>query len=160
LISTIGLDRLELLIARAYDFKPLEVQGGKQMKIGKFAKSAGTKASTVRYYEQLGLLPAPRRISGNQRRYGETDMARLGFILRCRALGFSLEQIRQFARIAQTGGGATDQCQKIVHARLMSVRARIKEMKSVEQRLAGLLADQAAPSSATARPCTKLAVLA
>lgn len=130
------------------------------MRIGEFAIFAGTNASTVRYYEQIGLLPAPKRIRNNQRRYGEADAARLGFILRCRALGFSLKQIRQFAKIAQTGGGATDQCRKIVHARLMSVRARIEEMKTVESRLAGLLAGQTATAGSTSPRCSKLAVLA
>jgi len=130
------------------------------MRIGEFAIFAGTNASTVRYYEQIGLLPAPKRIRNSQRHYGETDAARLGFILRCRALGFSLKQIRQFAKIAQMDGGATDQCRKIVHARLMSVRARIEEMKTVESRLAGLLADQAATAGSTSPRCSKLAVLA
>jgi DNA-binding transcriptional MerR regulator len=147
-------------IAVAYVFKQLEVQGENGMRIGEFAKSAGTNAPTIRYYEQIGLLPAPKRIRSNQRRYGEADVARLAFILRCRALGFSLKQIRQFARIAQTGGSATDQCRKIVHARLMSVRARIEEMKAVESRLAGLLADQAATAGSTVTRCSKLAVLA
>jgi DNA-binding transcriptional MerR regulator len=114
-----------VLIAAAYVFKQLEVQGENSMRIGEFAIFAGTSASTVRYYEQIGLLPAPKRIRNNQRRYGEADAARLGFILRCRTLGFSLKQIRQFAKIAQTDAGTTDQCRKIVHARLMSVRARI-----------------------------------
>jgi DNA-binding transcriptional MerR regulator len=147
-----------VLIATVYVFKQLEVQGENGMRIGEFATSAGTNAPTVRYYEQIGLLAAPKRIRNNQRRYGEADVARLAFILRCRALGFSLKQIRQFARIAQTGG-ATDQCRTIVHARLMSVRARIEEMKTVEKRLAGLLADQPTTASATASACTKLAVL-
>jgi DNA-binding transcriptional MerR regulator len=149
-----------VLIAVAYVFKQLEVQGENSMRIGEFAIVAGTNASTVRYYEQIGLLPAPKRIRNNQRRYGEADVARLGFILRCRALGFSLKQIRQFAKIAQTDGGATDQCRKIVHARLMSVRARIEEMKTAESRLAGLLAGQAATAASTTPRCSKLAVLA
>lgn len=130
------------------------------MRIGKFAAFAGTNASTIRYYEQIGLLPAPKRIGSNHRHYGEADVARLGFILRCRALGFSLEQIRQFAKIAQSGGDATDQCRKIVQARLMSVRVRIEEMKAVERRLAGMIAGQAARIGSKTARCTKLAVLA
>jgi DNA-binding transcriptional MerR regulator len=149
-----------VLIAAAYVFKQLEVQGENGMRIGEFAIFTGTNASTVRYYEQIGLLPAPKRIRSNQRRYGEADVARLAFILRCRALGFSLKQIRQFAKIAQSGGGTTDQCRKIVHARLMSVRARIEEMKTVERRLARLLADQAGTAGSTTNRCSKLAVLA
>ena len=121
------------------------------MRIGKFAAFAGTNASTIRYYEQIGLLPAPKRIGSNHRHYGEADVARLGF---------TLEQIRQFAKIAQSGGDATDQCRKIVQARLMSVRVRIEEMKAVERRLAGMIAGQAARIGSKTARCTKLAVLA
>jgi DNA-binding transcriptional MerR regulator len=130
------------------------------MRIGQFAIYAGTNASTVRYYEQIGLLPPPKRIRGNRRSFGEADVARLEFIRRCRALGFSLGQIRQFAKIAQSGGGATDECREIVHARLMSIRAQIEEMRAIERKLAGLLADQAATTGLTANRCTRLAVLA
>ena len=127
------------------------------MRIGQFAIYAGTNASTVRYYEQIGLLPPPKRIRGNRRSFGEADVARLGFIRRCRALGFSLGQIRQFAKIAQSGG-ATDECREIVHARLMSIRAQIEEMRAIERKPAGLLADQAATTGLTANRCTRLAV--
>ena len=130
------------------------------MKIGQFAISVGTNASTVRYYEQMGLLPPPKRIGGSQRSFGEADVARLRFILHCRALGFSLRQIRQFAKIAQRGGGATDECREIVHARLMCIRAQIEEMRAIEGKLAGLLADQVATTGLTANRCTGLAILA
>jgi DNA-binding transcriptional MerR regulator len=130
------------------------------MRIGQLALRTGTRASTIRYYEQIGLLPAPKRIEGNHRHYDHADVERLGFIRRCRALGFSLEQVHQFARIAQSGGRATGQCQQIVQARLSSVRARISEMKTVEARLAELLADGAGSSGSTITPCPRLAVLA
>jgi DNA-binding transcriptional MerR regulator len=130
------------------------------MRIGELALFTGTRASTIRYYEQIGLLPAPKRINGSHRRYDDADVERLGFIRRCRALGFSLNQIHQFARIAQSGGPATDHCRKIVQDRLVSVRARIAEMRAVEARLAELLADGTANAGSTIAPCARLAVLA
>lgn len=130
------------------------------MRIGELALLTRTRASAIRYYEQIGLLPAPKRVNGSHRRYDNADVERLGFIRRCRALGFSLEQVHQFARIAQSGGRATDHCRKIVHGRLVSVRARIAEMRAVEARLAELLADGTANPGSTITPCARLAVLA
>lgn len=130
------------------------------MRIGQLALRTGTKTSTIRYYEQIGLLPRPRRIESSHRRYDHVDVERLGFIRRCRALGFSLDQVHQFARIAQSGDQATGQCQQIVRARLLSVRARISEMKIVEARLAELLADGTGNSGPTTVRCARLAALA
>lgn len=130
------------------------------MRIGQLALRTGTKASTIRYYEQIGLLPRPKRIESNHRRYDHADVERLGFIRRCRALGFSLDQVHQFARIARSGGRAAGQCQQIVRARLLSVRARITELQLVEARLGELLSDGSGSSGSTIAPCGRLAALA
>jgi DNA-binding transcriptional MerR regulator len=66
------------------------------MRIGELAKAAGTTPRTVRYYEEIGLLPgAGERPSGGHRTYTEVDGERLGEILRLRdLLGVSLEELR------------------------------------------------------------------
>jgi|SRR5213594_2920456 len=67
------------------------------MAIGEVAKRAGLRPSALRYYERLGLLPAPRRESG-RRRYGDDILLRLQVIAFARASGFSLREIgRLFA---------------------------------------------------------------
>ncbi len=63
--------------------------------IGTLAKRTGTKVQTIRYYEQIGLLPEPGRTEGGQRRYGDEDLDRLAFIRHARQLGFTLEAIRE-----------------------------------------------------------------
>lgn len=55
--------------------------------IGKLAKAAGAKVPTIRYYEQIGLLPEPERSAGNQRLYGRSALDRLAFIRHARDLG-------------------------------------------------------------------------
>lgn len=65
------------------------------MKIGELARRAGCQVPTVRYYEQEGLLGAPRRTEQNYRVYGEEDVERLQFIRHCREHQISLEEIRQ-----------------------------------------------------------------
>ena len=62
--------------------------------IGEAARRSGVKAPTIRYYEQIGLLPAPPRSEGNRRHYGSADLQRLAFIRHARELGFEIEAIR------------------------------------------------------------------
>lgn len=62
--------------------------------ISEVARQVGLQASAIRYYEQIGLLPRPQRVSG-QRRYDSTALYRLTIIQRARQLGFTLEEIRQ-----------------------------------------------------------------
>lgn len=60
--------------------------------IGEVARQAGIAATTLRYYEQIGLVPAPER-HGGQRRYDDSILARLEVIGLCKSAGFSLDEI-------------------------------------------------------------------
>src|SRR5258705_12781862 len=62
--------------------------------IGDLAKATDTKVETIRYYERIGILPAPGRTPGNYRSYSSKQLSRLSFIRRARDLGFSLPQVR------------------------------------------------------------------
>ncbi|MFX8672475.1 MerR family transcriptional regulator, partial [Acinetobacter baumannii] len=62
--------------------------------IGEAARQSGVKVPTIRYYEQIGLLPAPPRSEGNRRLYGTADLRRLAFIRHARELGFEVGSIR------------------------------------------------------------------
>src|SRR5438270_5071207 len=64
------------------------------MTISEAARQAGLQPSAIRYYEQIGLLPAAERVNG-QRRYDTSMLNRLAIIQRARQLGFTLEEIRQ-----------------------------------------------------------------
>jgi MerR family transcriptional regulator, redox-sensitive transcriptional activator SoxR len=65
-----------------------------QMRIGQVAERAGVRVSLLRYYEDIGLLPAPRRVSG-QRRYDESVLRRLAVIDVAQRAGLSLDEIRE-----------------------------------------------------------------
>src|ERR1700747_1874009 len=65
-----------------------------RLTISEVARQVGLQPSAIRYYEQIGLLPPARRMSG-QRRYDATVLYRLAIVQRARQLGFSLEEIRQ-----------------------------------------------------------------
>ena len=65
------------------------------MKRGNLAKATGSNIETIRYYENIGLLHEPDRSASGHRLYSQNDQKRLGFILRCRELGFSIAELRE-----------------------------------------------------------------
>jgi DNA-binding transcriptional MerR regulator len=71
-----------------------------KLTIGKLALATGAKVETIRYYEQIGLLPAPARSAGNYRTYESEHLRRLSFIRRARDLGFSIDQVRELMGLA------------------------------------------------------------
>jgi DNA-binding transcriptional MerR regulator len=117
----------------------------RELKIGELSTATATHVATIRYYEHVGLLPPPRRGLGRHRMYSRADIERLGFIRRCRALGFTLDEIRAFARIAKAQKETSD-CRAIVVRRLTAVKTRLRELKAVESKLEKLL-KQSAPDS-------------
>ena len=68
--------------------------------IGDLARETGCKVQTIRYYEEIGLMPEPARTAGNQRRYGQRHVDRLAFIRHSRELGFPLDAIRELFSLA------------------------------------------------------------
>ena len=72
----------------------------RDLTIGALSKRTGVKVPTIRYYEQIGLMPSvPRTLSG-RRSYGGDDLNRLGFIRHARNLGFEIEEIRQLIALS------------------------------------------------------------
>lgn len=127
------------------------------MRIGELARVTGTSTSKIRYYESIGLLAAPSRRRGNQRVYGTQDVARVRFILRCRALGFTLKHVKAFAHIARANAADRKPCRDIVQGRLSSVQTQLARLREVEVRLIELLNEGAAAHKEL--PFHRLAVL-
>jgi len=65
--------------------------------IGQVAKRTGMTAKTIRYYEAIGLVPAPRRGDSGYRHYDQAGVDRLRFIRRARALGLPLRRLKTLA---------------------------------------------------------------
>lgn len=99
------------------------------------ARATGCNLETIRYYEKIGLMPEPQRNASGWRVYGPEDVARLGFIMRARELGFSLDAVRDLLTLAQ-GGQSCAQVEAMARAHLDEVRARIARLERVEQVLA------------------------
>lgn len=71
-----------------------------RLTIGPLSKRTGCNIETIRYYERVGLLPAPGRSPGGYRLYEDQHLKRLTFIRRARALGFSIDEVRKLLRLA------------------------------------------------------------
>src|SRR5438552_16510410 len=73
------------------------------MQIGELAKETRVTVQTVRFYERRGLMPQPLRRESGYRDFGEGDLRRLEFIRHAKALGFSLQEIREILRMRERG---------------------------------------------------------
>ncbi|QYO75583.1 MerR family transcriptional regulator [Devosia salina] len=103
--------------------------------IGKLAKAAGVTTPTIRYYEEIGLLPAADRTESGQRVYGADDLERLTFIRRCRDFGFSIEQVRLLAGLSVSSDKDCREVGDIARLHLGEVQAKLKELKALERSL-------------------------
>jgi DNA-binding transcriptional MerR regulator len=92
--------------------------------IGEVARTAGVAATTLRYYERVGLLPAPTRVGG-QRRYDDAVLARLEVIRLCKAAGFTLEEIQLLFADDAPGRPAS---RALATSKLADIDARIAEL--------------------------------
>lgn len=103
--------------------------------IGRVAEAADCKVQTIRYYEQIGLLPRPPRSQGNQRLYDKTAIDRLTFIRHARGLGFSLEAIRDLLSLADRPDQSCKAADAIARAQLIQVEQRIERLQALKLEL-------------------------
>ncbi|QFG38134.1 DNA-binding transcriptional MerR regulator [Paracoccus pantotrophus] len=108
--------------------------------IGKLAKATGVKVPTIRYYEQIGLLPPPERTAGNQRLYTPKAQERLAFIRHARDLGFPLEAIRELLSLSDHPGQPCTAADQIARRQLAAVEARIARLGALRDELQRMLA--------------------
>jgi len=110
------------------------------LRIGALAERTGTNVPTIRYYEEIGLLPPADRQAGGQRSYGDEDVKRLTFIRRCRDFGFTIEQTRSLAGLVQDQERSCMEARDLAAAHLAAVRAKLLELRALERSIAGFVA--------------------
>jgi len=123
--------------------------------IGALAKRAGVGIDTVRYYERAGLLTPQTRLSSGYRRYGELELARLRFIRRAQALGFTLKEVRELLSLSARRDVA--RVKRSAQAKLVDVERRIAELEQIRTGLSELIA--ACPGHGRATDCPILKAL-
>ena len=108
--------------------KPASSQAPRELRIGEVAAQAGVRTSLIRYYERMGLLPAPLRVSG-QRRYDATVLRRLAVIDVAQRAGLSLEEI---GHLLDAGSEPiSEHLQDLAHRKLPEIDALIERATRV-----------------------------
>jgi len=109
--------------------------------IGKLAKNVGIGAGTLRYYEQLGLLPPAQRTASGYRVYGAAAATRLRFIRRAQALGFSLEEVAELLALSDNPRARARDVKRVTQAKIADIAQRIDALERMKQGLATLEAN-------------------
>lgn len=103
--------------------------------IGELSKRTGVKVPTIRFYEQIGLMPEPSRTESNQRRYGKTEADRLNFIRHSRELGFEVEDTRALLAMTAEPQASCHQVDSIARSHLLEIDRRIASLKALKGEL-------------------------
>jgi DNA-binding transcriptional MerR regulator len=111
----------------------------KSLSIGALAKATGTKVETVRWYERVGLLPAPARTAGNYRSYGRAHLGRLSFVRRARDLRFTPDQVRGLLLLADQRDRSCEEVDTVARAHLGDVERKIADLQALRRELADII---------------------
>lgn len=108
--------------------------------IGVLSRESGVNLETIRYYERIGLIPAPPRSSSGYRRYDEDALKRLRFIRRGRELGFGVEAIKTLLQLANHPEQPCHQADQLAKTHLAEVEAKIDDLLAMRDVLRQLTA--------------------
>jgi MerR family copper efflux transcriptional regulator len=125
------------------------------LSIGQLAKRADVAIDTVRYYERSGLLRPADRLPSGYRRYGEVELKRLRFIRRAKALGFTLEEVRELLALGSRESIA--EIKRAAESKLEDLDRRLAELQRIRQGLCELV--DACPGHGRADACPILNAL-
>ncbi len=111
------------------------------MGIGVLSERTGCKVGTIRYYEQIGLLPDPPRSEGGHRIYSLEHLKRLTFIRRGRELGFTLDEIRTLLGLVDGGSYTCGEVKALTLEHLQEIHKKITDLKRLEESLTAIAAE-------------------
>jgi DNA-binding transcriptional MerR regulator len=112
----------------------------REVTIGEAARASGVKVTTIRFYEERGLLPVPPRSEGGQRLYGKDEIDRLRFIRHARDLGFDMAALADLLDLAGHPGAPCADADRLAQRRLEDVQRRIAALRALEVELQRMLA--------------------
>ena len=113
-----------------------------EIAIGELSRRTECNIETIRDYERIGLLPRAHRPGGRFRRYNADDVARLRFIRRARQLGFGLDEVRAFLRLAGIeGDAACAEARSLAVAHVADIQAKIADLQAMERVLTGAIGE-------------------
>lgn len=103
--------------------------------IGVLAKETGVKIPTIRFYEEIGLLPAPIRATNNRRLYATDAVRRLKFIRHARELGFEIEDIRELLALSAHPAEPCADIDRLTRQHLSVIDQRIQQLTALRTEL-------------------------
>lgn len=106
-----------------------------ELLIGALSKASDVKVTTIRFYEQIGLLPEPRRAGNDRRVYDDKSAARLSFIKHARQLGFPVESIRVLLTMADNPDTPCDEANRLAAGQLSAVETKIAQLQTLQSEL-------------------------
>ena len=106
-----------------------------RLAIGDLARLANTKVNTIRYYEDIGLMPVAGRTAGGRRTYRDGDTRRLAFIRQSRSLGFSLDAIRGLLTLADDTSQPCEAIDRIAREHLAQIKRKIAHLSALRAEL-------------------------
>jgi MerR family mercuric resistance operon transcriptional regulator len=109
------------------------------MLIGELARESRVKLETIRYYERIGLIPAPPRARAGYREYHSDDLRRVVFLRRSRQLGFSLKEVRNLLDLVNQPDLVCKDVTRVAAAHVSSVKAKIRELNRLRRALEQLV---------------------
>lgn len=109
--------------------------------IGRLSKAADVKVPTIRFYEQIGLMPTPDRTESDQRVYGEGAVSRLRFIRHARQLGFEIKDIEALLGLADRPNLPCAEADRIARSHMDAVDEKIAQLTRLRQELARMTAN-------------------
>lgn len=108
------------------------------LKAGEVAKRTGVNIDTIRFYEQKGLLLAPKRAANGYRMYENDTIDRLRFILNAKALGFTLKEIGELLQVTNTNNVSCCDMLKLTEEKIKSICQKIEQLQRIEAALKSL----------------------
>ncbi len=114
------------------------LEGQQLMKINEIAKLSGVNQKTIRYYEEVGVLPAAQRNPNGYREYKTADLERMIFIRRCRELQIPLKELKLLVGIQANEQDSCAAVDQIIEQQRENVRLKIQELQLLEKSLSKL----------------------
>ncbi|AUI66872.1 MULTISPECIES: MerR family DNA-binding protein [Glaesserella] len=102
-------------------------------KISELSKASGVNLETIRHYEKIGLITPAQRQANGYRLFGEHQLTQLRFVKTCRAIGFSLDEIRQLCRLQDNPNNRCQMADDLAQKHLTHITQQIEQLQQVQQ---------------------------
>ncbi len=116
----------------------METSSPAALRIGDVAQRVGVNTGTIRYYENIGLLPDPERTAAGYRLYGDDDIERLQFIKSAQRLGIALDEIGEILALRDRGEQPCAYVRQVLRREVTDIDRRIRELRRLRQELVAI----------------------